>query len=152
MLTTSSPTEKSSMQSEPLTAQARPTAEEIELRAYQIYIERGGADGHGVDDWLQAEHELVEKYANTSRMAKRAVRNFRHNASTRQSRRSPGGNLRPLCADATVSALRIHEPRQQTSIILLGRRHRQSENQLAVVRAAIASRPLAPEYGHAHVS
>jgi hypothetical protein len=42
------------------------------LLAYQIYIERGGAHGHDVDDWLQAEHELFEKYANTSRMTKAA--------------------------------------------------------------------------------
>jgi DUF2934 family protein len=70
----SKPTEKSSLVgSESLTAEAHPTYEEIELLAYQIYIERGCADGHDVDDWLQAEHELSEKYANTSRMAKGAT-------------------------------------------------------------------------------
>ena len=69
----SKPTEKSSLVgSESLTAEARPTFEEIELRAYQIYIERGCADGHDVDDWLQAEHELSEKYANSGRIARRA--------------------------------------------------------------------------------
>ncbi|MGA8678021.1 MAG: DUF2934 domain-containing protein [Candidatus Acidiferrales bacterium] len=61
------------MRSEPLTAEAHPTRDEIELRAYQIYIERGGAHGHETDDWLQAEHELFEKYVNTSRMAKPAT-------------------------------------------------------------------------------
>ena len=67
------PTEKSSLVgSESLTAEARPTFEEIELRAYQIYIERGCADGHDVDDWVQAEHELYERYANTERMVKGA--------------------------------------------------------------------------------
>jgi len=65
------PTEKSSLVgSESLTAEAHPTREEIELRAYQVYIERGGAHGQDVDDWLQAERELSENYANTSRMAK----------------------------------------------------------------------------------
>lgn len=74
----SNPTEKSTLAgSESLNAETHPTREEIELRAYQIYIERGGADGHDVDDWLQAEreqaeHELSEKYANTGRMAKAA--------------------------------------------------------------------------------
>jgi len=73
MLTTSRPTEKSSLAgSESLTAEIYPTREETELRAYQIYIERGCADGHDVDDWLQAEHELFEKYANTGRIAKGA--------------------------------------------------------------------------------
>ena len=79
MLTTAKPTEKSSLAgTEPLTAEARPTPDEIELRAYQIYVERGGTDGHDVDDWLQAEREhaereaLFEKYTNTGRMAKAA--------------------------------------------------------------------------------
>ena len=68
------PIEKSSLVgSESLTAEAHPTREEIELRAYQIYIERGCADGQDVDDWVQAEHELSEKYANTGRMVKGAT-------------------------------------------------------------------------------
>jgi len=35
-----------------------PTAEEIQLRAYEIYVERGGIHGLDTDDWLQAEREL----------------------------------------------------------------------------------------------
>jgi Protein of unknown function (DUF2934) len=37
-----------------------PTPEEIQSRAYQIYIERGGADGSDLEDWLQAERELQQ--------------------------------------------------------------------------------------------
>ena len=74
MLTNSNATEKSPLVgSESRTAEAHPTQEEIELRAYQVYIERGGADGHDVDDWLQAEHELLEKYASVGRIAKAAT-------------------------------------------------------------------------------
>jgi hypothetical protein len=36
----------------------QPTKEEVERRAYQIYLSRGGQDGHAVEDWLQAEQEL----------------------------------------------------------------------------------------------
>jgi hypothetical protein len=32
--------------------------EEIRLRAYEIYLERGEASGLELDDWLQAEREL----------------------------------------------------------------------------------------------
>jgi hypothetical protein len=32
----------------------------------------GCIGGHDVDDWLQAEHELLEKYANVGRIAKGA--------------------------------------------------------------------------------
>ena len=55
------------------TAESHPTHEEIALRAYQIYVERGGAHGQDVDDWLQAERELVAKYGETSLKAKAAV-------------------------------------------------------------------------------
>jgi DUF2934 family protein len=33
--------------------------EQIRLRAYEIYLERGGFPGNELDDWLQAERELV---------------------------------------------------------------------------------------------
>jgi hypothetical protein len=36
-----------------------PNLEEIRLRAYEIYVERGRTDGRELDDWLQAEKELV---------------------------------------------------------------------------------------------
>jgi hypothetical protein len=39
---------------------ARPTEEEIAVRAYHIYLERGEAEGNPSDDWLQAERELTE--------------------------------------------------------------------------------------------
>jgi hypothetical protein len=32
--------------------------EQIQRRAYEIYLERGGQDGAEWDDWLQAEAEL----------------------------------------------------------------------------------------------
>ncbi len=33
---------------------------EIARRAYDLFIARGRAHGHDVDDWLQAERELTE--------------------------------------------------------------------------------------------
>ncbi|MEK6405472.1 MAG: DUF2934 domain-containing protein [Acidobacteriota bacterium] len=38
---------------------AQSTEEEIAIRAYHIYIERGGVEGDPLDDWLQAEGELA---------------------------------------------------------------------------------------------
>jgi len=35
-----------------------PTREQIELRAYEIYMERGCQDGDDLGDWLAAEAEL----------------------------------------------------------------------------------------------
>jgi hypothetical protein len=66
----SKPIEKSSPGSEPQTAEGYPTREEIELRAYQIYVERGGAHGQDVEDWIQAERELVEKNGKPVQKAK----------------------------------------------------------------------------------
>ena len=36
----------------------RPTHDQIERRAYQIYLERGARPGNELDDWLRAEREL----------------------------------------------------------------------------------------------
>jgi hypothetical protein len=54
-------------------AEGHPIQEEIELRAYQIYVERGRAHGHNAEDWLQAERELMEKYGKSHRLAKAKV-------------------------------------------------------------------------------
>jgi hypothetical protein len=35
------------------------TEEKVRLRAYEIYLERGGNAGNAVGDWLQAERELL---------------------------------------------------------------------------------------------
>jgi hypothetical protein len=32
---------------------------DIARRAYELYVARGGEDGHDVEDWLQAERELM---------------------------------------------------------------------------------------------
>ena len=37
----------------------RPKREEIELRAHQIFLERGGLRGQDVEDWLEAERQLL---------------------------------------------------------------------------------------------
>jgi hypothetical protein len=36
------------------------TPEQIEQRAYQLYLERGCEDGNDLADWLAAERELTE--------------------------------------------------------------------------------------------
>ena len=35
-----------------------PTAEQIEKRAYRLYLDRGSEDGHALEDWLAAEREF----------------------------------------------------------------------------------------------
>jgi hypothetical protein len=44
-----------------------PSLAEIRQRAFDIHIERGGIHGCDLDDWLQAEHELQEKYKNNEK-------------------------------------------------------------------------------------
>ena len=41
-------------------AAVNPTYDEIALRAYHIYLERGSTPGDPMQDWLQAERELTE--------------------------------------------------------------------------------------------
>jgi len=39
-----------------------PTHQEIEQRAHEIYLRRGGEHGQDVDDWLAAETELNNEH------------------------------------------------------------------------------------------
>jgi len=41
----------------------RATEEEIRMRAYEIYLERGDTPGDAMTDWLQAEAELQPELA-----------------------------------------------------------------------------------------
>jgi Protein of unknown function (DUF2934) len=45
---------------------AAPTVEEIRVRAYQLYLERGGTHGQDLEDWLAAERQLREPRATSS--------------------------------------------------------------------------------------
>jgi hypothetical protein len=38
-----------------------PTEDDIRMRAYQLYLERGRAPGRDFDDWLSAERELRKR-------------------------------------------------------------------------------------------
>lgn len=54
----------------PRAAKAKPTHEEISLRAYEIYLERNGAAGNPHSDWLRAEAELSAGPKKGSRKSK----------------------------------------------------------------------------------
>ena len=41
-------------------SQSVPT-QEIRFRAYELYERRGRGDGHALDDWLQAEAEVLAR-------------------------------------------------------------------------------------------
>jgi len=43
-----------------------PTHDEIERRAYEVYLRRGGEEGHCEEDWLEAERELMEEMHNSA--------------------------------------------------------------------------------------
>lgn len=53
--------------SKPRPASNHPTTEEIAVRAYTIYLERGGAPGNELEDWTRAERELLEKNSKPGR-------------------------------------------------------------------------------------
>lgn len=42
---------------------APPTHKQIEARAYELYLARGGENGHALDDWLAAEMEFLVESA-----------------------------------------------------------------------------------------
>jgi len=45
--------------------------EAIRRRAYELHLERGGAHGRDVDDWLQAERESPARNQSPATRAKR---------------------------------------------------------------------------------
>lgn len=45
----------------PDTLETPPTADEIAVEAYAIYLARGREDGHDQDDWLDAERRLNQR-------------------------------------------------------------------------------------------
>ncbi len=47
-----------------------PTYDEIALRAYHIYLERGCTPGDPMEDWLNAERELAEQSSKSRRKSK----------------------------------------------------------------------------------
>ena len=50
---------------------AGPSPAEIRQRAFEVHIERCGTHGCDLDDWLQAERELQEKYKNNEKGTKK---------------------------------------------------------------------------------
>jgi hypothetical protein len=43
-----------------------PIEQQIQQRAYELYEQRGRTNGHGLDDWLQAEREIKGRLANSA--------------------------------------------------------------------------------------
>jgi hypothetical protein len=60
-----------------------PTCEEITARAYQIYWESGRRHGHDLDDWLQAEYELIHMpVRELAKLTVRKTSTIRHEAKS----------------------------------------------------------------------
>ena len=51
-------------------ATAKPTYDEVALRAYHIYLERGCTPGDPMQDWLRAEMELLQPPKKARRKSK----------------------------------------------------------------------------------
>jgi hypothetical protein len=45
------------------TGSATPSTEMIRLRAYEVFMARGGNPGDELSDWLTAEREIIKKFA-----------------------------------------------------------------------------------------
>ena len=66
-------TNSTTSHSEDTPANHAPSREEVRRRAYEIYLERNDFGGNELDDWLQAEMELVRDalLARTTKVTKR---------------------------------------------------------------------------------
>ncbi len=59
----------SSVKSKSLSTKKLSPEQKIALRAYEIYLERNGAPGNPLEDWVRAERELLEKSRKTAKKA-----------------------------------------------------------------------------------
>jgi hypothetical protein len=55
--------------SKPRATKTLPSQEQIAVRAYEIYLERGGAPGNPLEDWTRAERELLQNKPKPRRKA-----------------------------------------------------------------------------------
>jgi hypothetical protein len=57
----------SAVKSRSLSSKKPSPQQKIELRAYEIYLERKGAPGNPLEDWVRAEREVLQKSARTTK-------------------------------------------------------------------------------------
>jgi hypothetical protein len=57
------PESPEALTSESVSMGSEPSEDDIRMRAYHRFLERGGAPGSDFDDWLEAERELRSKKA-----------------------------------------------------------------------------------------
>jgi len=60
--------------------EALPLEERIRRRAYELYVERGDQSGSEIDDWLQAEEEVLKTQKEP--LAKTGIQDVRSPAGT----------------------------------------------------------------------
>jgi Protein of unknown function (DUF2934) len=71
---------------------SKPTREQIEARAYEIYVERGREDGHDEEHWRLAEDELNGKPASEPERDPRSVIRPTTTAGTQQRSATAGAS------------------------------------------------------------
>ena len=59
--------------SKPPTAKKLSPQEKIAHRAYEIYLERNGAPGNPLEDWVRAEREVLQRTRKSSKKAATAA-------------------------------------------------------------------------------
>jgi hypothetical protein len=57
-----------------LDASIQPSQQEIAALAYELFLARGAGPGSDLEDWLQAERELIEKRKDSAWMEALALR------------------------------------------------------------------------------
>lgn len=81
----------------------RPTEDEIAKRAYELYLQRGSTPGYELDDWFEAEAQLVAE-ANGSHAASpdvTAATDSEQDEGATNGHRATGRRSTPPAASAT---------------------------------------------------
>jgi hypothetical protein len=60
------------------------TYDDVARRAYDLFVSRGGQHGHDVEDWLEAERQVVSAHARAPRQITSAPRATKTAARSRR--------------------------------------------------------------------
>ena len=77
------------------TTQTEPLRQEIEQYAYFLYEQRGCQPGHELDDWLEAEKQLMGDFSNAAQTTSPPTDDEEQQSSARQTKR-PTDNNQPV--------------------------------------------------------
>jgi len=113
----------------------------IRERAYQIWMESGGADGHAERHWLEAQREVLSaSLAAVARVSKAGAEKPKAKPAAAQKKRRAAGRSRPLGRDTRAREAIGRHARLSLPRISGARRRRALTSCVPATRSCVAAK------------